>query len=83
MMKIQILLTIYTMIKLFSSVSCVSCKQLKKYLDSKGIEYVIVDIEQNIKEAKDNKIKCLPTIIFDQDKRIEGFDLKKIKELLV
>lgn len=51
------------MIYLFSSITCPPCAQAKDYLTKKGIDYTVIDIDDNPQEAKKHKIRTIPTLL--------------------
>ncbi len=74
------------MLKVFSFESCPWCNKLKRYLDSRGVEYEVRDIELDEEAAKE----CLqisgdltvPVTTIDGKNYVLGFDKRKIDELL-
>lgn len=74
------------MIRVFSFQGCPYCDKLKRYLDSRGVEYEVHDIELNEEDAKE----CLrisgdltvPVTTVDGKNYVLGFDKRKIDELL-
>ena len=73
-------------IRIFSFQSCPYCSKLKKYLDSRGVEYEVRDIELDEEAAKEcQKISgdlAVPVTTIDGKNYVVGFDKKKIDELL-
>lgn len=72
-------------IRLFSTPICPYCFALKRFLEERGIEFEEIDVSQN-KEAQDEIIEktgkaTVPVLDIEGD-YIEGFDRKKICELL-
>ena len=73
-------------IRIFSFQSCPYCSKLKKYLDSRGVEYEVRDIELDEEAAKE----CLrisgdltvPVTTIDGKNYVLGFDKRKIDELI-
>ena len=70
----------------FSFESCPYCQKLKRYLDSRGVEYEVRDIELDEEAAKEClKISgdlTVPVTTIDGVNYVLGFDKKKIDELL-
>tara|TARA_R110000744_G_C19371770_1_gene563196 strand:- start:54871 stop:55113 length:243 start_codon:yes stop_codon:yes gene_type:complete len=56
-------------IKVFGAVWCSSCKQLKDYLDVKGIEYNYYDIDTDDGsiEATKYSVRSLPTTVIERE----------------
>ncbi len=74
------------MVKVYSFESCPWCNKVKKYLDSRGIEYETRDIELS-DEAREECEKIsgdltVPVTTIDGKNYVVGFDKKKIDELL-
>ena len=73
-------------VRVFSFESCPYCVKVKRYLDSRGVEYEVHDIELNEEDAKE----CLrisgdltvPVTTVDGKNYVLGFDKRKIDELL-
>ena len=74
------------MLKVFSFESCPWCNKLKRYLDSRGVEYEVHDIELDEEAAKEClKISgdlTVPVTTIDGKNYVLGFDKRKIDELL-
>jgi len=73
------------MIKIFSTVNCTYCKQLKKYFDKKGIEYKEVDVT-NDKKAQNELIELsgqfgVPFTMIGK-KKILGYNISEINKAL-
>lgn len=74
------------MIKVFSSDSCGYCTKLKAYLDSRRVEYDVIDVS----ESRDNYEKLIsvsgqtgiPVTVFDSGEVVIGFDKPRIDSLL-
>ena len=70
----------------FSFESCPYCQKLKRYLDSRGVDYEVRDIELDEEAAKEClKISgdlTVPVTTIDGKNYVLGFDKKKIDELL-
>lgn len=74
------------MVKVYSFESCPWCHKVKKYLDSKGVEYEVRDIELS-EEAAQECIKIsgdtmVPVTTIDGTEYVVGFDKEKIDQLL-
>ena len=74
------------MVKVYSFESCPWCNKVKKYLDSRGIEYETRYIELS-DEAREECEKIsgdltVPVTTIDGKNYVVGFDKKKIDELL-
>ena len=74
------------MVKIFSFQGCPYCDKAKRYLDSKGIEYEVHDIELNEEDAiaceKLSGDTMVPVITADDKNFVVGFDKAKIDVLL-
>ena len=74
------------MIRVFSFQGCPYCDKLKRYLDSRGVEYEVRDIELDEEAAKEcQKISgdlSVPVTTIDGVNYVLGFDKKKIDALL-
>ena len=74
------------MLQVFSFEGCPYCAKLKKYLDSRGVEYEVRDIELSEEAA----VECqrisgdltVPVTTIDGKNYVLGFDKAKIDELL-
>lgn len=74
------------MIKVFSSDSCGYCTKLKAYLDSRRVEYDVIDVGES-RENYDKLISVsgqtgIPVTVFDSGEVVIGFDRPKIDSLL-
>ena len=74
------------MVKVYSFEGCPFCAKLKRYLDSRGVEYEVRDIELS-DEAREECEKisgdlAVPVTTIDGVNYVVGFDKKKIDELL-
>ena len=74
------------MLTVFSFQECPYCQKLKRYLDSRGVEYEVRDIELS-DEAREECEKIsgdltVPVTTIDGKNYVVGFDKKKIDELL-
>ena len=74
------------MVKVFSFQDCPFCQKLKRYLDARGVEYEVHDIELNEDDAKEcQRISgdlAVPVTTIDGVNYVVGFDKRKIDELL-
>lgn len=72
--------------KIYSMPSCPWCEKLKKYLDSKGVEYEGFNIESDEEARKEcyrlSGDLAVPVITFDGENAIVGFDKAKIDAAL-
>lgn len=74
------------MIKVFSSDSCGYCTKLKAYLDSRRVEYDVIDVAES-RENYDKLIAVsgqtgIPVTLFDSGEVVIGFDKAAIDSLL-
>lgn len=74
------------MVQVYSFQNCPYCQKLKRYLDSRGVEYEVRDIELS-EEAREECEKisgdlAVPVTTIDGKNYVVGFDKKKIDELL-
>ena len=74
------------MIKVFSSDSCGYCTKLKAYLDSRRVEYDVIDVSES-RENYDKLISIsrqtgIPVTVFDGGEVVIGFDKPRIDSLL-
>lgn len=46
----------------YSAIWCAMCKNLTARLDKDGIEYEMVDVDENPKEAREYGIRSLPSV---------------------
>lgn len=74
------------MIKIFSSDSCGYCTKLKAYLDSRRVEYDVIDVSES-RENYDKLISIsgqtgIPVTVFDGGEVVIGFDKPRIDSLL-
>lgn len=76
----------FILVKVYSFETCPWCSKVKKYLDSKGVEYEVRDIELNEEYAKEclqiSGDTMVPVTTIDGKKFVLGFDKAKIDELL-
>ena len=69
---------------IYSRESCSPCRQLKTYLDRKGITYEVKDVDQpeNLKELLNlTGLATVPVTII-KDQIIPGLNLKRISEAM-
>lgn len=73
------------MVKIYSTPTCMYCKTLMEYLDSKNIEFVNIDVSKDNAEKekmiKDSGQIAVPVVDIDGE-IIIGFDKTKIDKLL-
>ncbi len=78
-------------IMLYALSTCVWCRKTKKLLDSLGVEYDYVDMDQledDIRSEFDrelenwNKNTSFPTLVINDNKCIVGFEEEKIRQEL-
>lgn len=71
-------------IKVVSAVWCSQCQALKKQLDSKGVEYEVIDADEQMEFCQQNGVRSLPTTFVYEDgvivKTVVGNKLKEILE---
>ena len=73
------------MVKVYSVPWCAPCNKLKKYLDQKGVSYVVVTVADE-KEARDEVLtvsgqRSVP-VLKVKDRVIVGFEKAQIDEAL-
>ena len=72
-------------IRVYSTPTCSHCRDLKRFLDEKGIEYEEIDVSRERDAAKEmvEKSGQLGVPVMDVDgKIVVGFDREKVKETL-
>lgn len=73
------------MVKVYSTADCPWCKKTKAYLQSKGIEYIDINVEKDMEGRKEllqiSKQQNIPTINIDGN-IIIGFDKDAIDKHL-
>ncbi|AKN30375.1 glutaredoxin [Clostridium carboxidivorans P7] len=73
------------MVKVYSMPDCPWCKKAKAYLNTKGIDYIDINVEKDIAGRKElleiSKEQNIPTININGN-IIVGFDKDKIDEYL-
>ena len=52
--------------KLFTTKQCPNCPAAKQYLDSKGVEYELLDAHEHIDEIQKLGISSVPTLVFGE-----------------
>ena len=74
------------MVKVYSFEGCPWCVKVKRYLDSRGVEYEVRDVELSEEAAAElEKISggdMVPVTTIDGVNYVLGFDKGKIDELL-
>lgn len=75
----------FSVIKVYSSDNCGYCHKLRDYLDSRNIEYKVIDVDASEDNAYElirltNQSSIPVTLI--GDKTIIGFDREKIDDAL-
>lgn len=74
------------MVQVFSFQSCPFCEKLKRFLDARGVEYEVRDIELDDTAREEcERISgdlAVPVTTIDGKNYVVGFDKKKIDELL-
>jgi glutaredoxin len=71
-------------IQIFSRPTCSPCRTLKYYLDKKGLEYTVLDADENREELlKYSNAPIVPiTVINNGEHVIEGLNLQRMAEVL-
>lgn len=73
------------MVKVYSTSDCSWCKKTKAYLQSKGIDYIDINVEKDMEGRKEflqiSKQQSIPTINIDGN-IIVGFDKDAIDKHL-
>ena len=54
----------------YSTVWCSDCRRTKRFLDAHGIEYTLIDIDQNREAAREvvrinGGFRTIPTVVFE------------------
>ena len=71
-------------VKVYTSNTCSYCHMVKEYLEEKGVEY----IERNVSTDSDARKELIANgfmgvpVVYIGDEVIQGFDKKKLDELL-
>jgi len=71
-------------ITLYSTRNCPYCRQARQYLQSKGMRFQELDIQKNIRAQKTLAglgARAVPVIMVG-DTRVDGFDRKRLDDLL-
>lgn len=73
------------MIKVYSIPDCPWCQKVKKYLDSKSVEYKDINVEEDMEGKKElvalTKQLSVPTISLGE-RFVIGFEREKLDELI-
>lgn len=73
------------MVKIYSTPTCIYCKNLKQFLNEKGIAFEEIDVSQNQQALEEMVEKSgqmgVPVIEID-GQIVVGFDKEKISKLL-
>ncbi len=65
---------------LITSARCPNCAMAKRFLDAKGVKYVVVEAESNMEIASKYDVKQAPTLVLDDGKNFKKFvNLSEIK----
>lgn len=70
-------------ITVYTNPNCVQCDATKRYLNSKGVEYRVVDLSkdpQALSMVSELGFKAVPVVITETDKW-SGFRLEKLQDL--
>ena len=74
------------MVKVYSFEGCPWCDKVKKFLQARGVEYAVRDIELDEEAAAECKRisgdLAVPVTTIDGKNYVVGFDKRKIEELL-
>ena len=74
------------MVKVYSFEGCPWCDKVKKFLQARGVEYEVRDIEESAEAAAEcQKISgdlTVPVTTIDGVNYVLGFDKRKLEELL-
>lgn len=72
-------------IKVYSTPTCAYCNMLKKYLDSKKVQYENIDVSTDRNAAQEMVVKSgqrgVPVVDID-GKIVVGFDKERIESLI-
>ena len=71
-------------VKVYTSNTCSYCHMVKEYLEEKGIEYIERNVSTDSEARKEliaNGYMGVP-VVYIGDEVIQGFDKKKLDELL-
>ncbi len=71
-------------VKVYSSNTCTYCKMVKEYLNDKGVEFIEMNISTDPEARKDLISKGFMgvPVVYVGDEVIQGFDKKRLDELL-
>lgn len=74
------------MIRIYTTSTCVPCKNLKAWLDERGYEYELIDVGPRNPEQREEMVRLsgrmmVPTIVIGEQV-ISGFDPKQLEEIL-
>ena len=58
-------------IKLFTSPTCVPCNQVKSSIPA-HLSVEVIDVMENMEEARKNGVRSVPTLVVESDNPIEG-----------
>ena len=71
---------------LYSTLTCVYCKQLKQYLDHKKVSYTVEDITNNPDKARELQeltgAVTVPILVKPDNTFLVGYNLPKLAEFL-
>lgn len=67
---------------LYSASWCSNCPAAKKTLDTLGVEYTVIDIDDNPEAAQAAGIRGIPTIFTEDGEMYTTATLPKLKERL-
>ena len=67
-------LTVGKQILLFTTKTCPNCKMAKMLLEKAGIEYKLIDAEENAEETRKYDVKKAPTLLVPNKDSYERFD---------
>lgn len=71
-------------VKVYTSNTCSYCHMVKEYLEEKGVEYIEKNVSTDSEARKEliaNGFMGVP-VVYIGDEVIQGFDKKKLDELL-
>ena len=73
-------------VRVYTTPTCPYCKMVKKFLDDNGIKYQEFNVAKDKAALEEMKTKCnsqgVPTICFDNNEVVIGFDEAQLKEKL-
>lgn len=73
------------MVKIYTKYNCVQCKMSKTLMDSLGIDYEVINVEDEPKyvdRLKSSGFKQLPVVEYNAELLFSGFNPSKIKGLV-